>query len=253
MSSRLPFLFPASNEDITTRRARILTRLLSMDEGFRTIPVRSVRRSTLIEMLRLYDEIFLGSYIARSYQSLEVTLSTRMTSCAGKFIFKRIGTGIPDTGVIRMSGDFLFRLKKGPFELNGLRADTPQEAFLIVFEHELCHAIEAAIDGKPGHSKRFMSLAGGLFGHTAFRHSLPTQKSEAVDAGFRVGCRVAFPYQGERLVGVISSLGRTASVMIPDRNGAYTDRAGRRYARYSVPYSRLEPVNSSAPVEFDHL
>ena len=121
-----------------------------------------------------------------------------------------------------MSSDFLFRLKQGPFELNGLTASTAQEAFLIVFEHELCHAAENALYGSTGHSERFLSLAHGLFGHTKTTHDLPTRSSETAEkTGIVVGSRVVFPYEGRSLSGIVSYLGKTARVMVPDPRGTY--------------------------------
>lgn len=114
---------------------------------------------------------------------------------------------------IRMSGDFLFRLNKGPFLLNGLSVSTAQEAFLVVFEHELCHAAENALFGSTGHSSRFLSLAHGLFGHTDTRHSLPTRQQDAAKGGLFVGARVCFCYQGGILSGVVTYVGKTATVM----------------------------------------
>ena len=87
-------------------------------------------------MLRLYDELFLAGFLEKFYGSIDVTLSNRLTSSAGKFIYTRNSTEQMSRVEIRMSGDFLFRLKQGPFVLNGLSASTAQEAFLVVFEHE---------------------------------------------------------------------------------------------------------------------
>ncbi|MBP3656940.1 MAG: hypothetical protein J6K32_09625 [Clostridia bacterium] len=235
----LPFAFPASSQEIQSRRISILVRLLVIDQGFKQSPVASIGVGTLQELLRLYDETFLDGFLRRAYGSLTVTLSTRMTSTAGKFIYSRTRGRQLERAEIRMSGDFLFRLKDGPFSLNGLSASTAQEAFLIVFEHELCHALELALFGETGHSKRFLALASRLFGHTDIRHSLPTAMSEARSTGVRPGAKVAFIYSREQLMGVVSSLGKRAAVMVPDRNGEYRDRLGRRYMKYYVPYDRL--------------
>ena len=139
-----------------------------------------------------------------------------------------------------MSSDFLLRLDAGPFQLNGLSAATPQEAFLIVFEHELCHALETALYGQTGHSQRFLALAHGLFGHTQTRHSLPTRRQEAAKDGLLIGCRVSFPWQGAMLTGVVTYIGKTVTVMVPAPRGEYRDARGRRYCKYHVPPEHLK-------------
>lgn len=237
-----PFSPPDPGE-ILRRRAQILAALLAADEGFCTVPVRSIRRATLQTMLSLYDGLFFGGFLARFYGQLPVTLSPRLTSAAGKFIYTR--GSAPVKAEIRMSGDFLFRLTDGPFLLNGLNVATAQEAFLVVFEHELCHAAEFALYGSTGHSRRFLDLANGLFGHTDTRHSLPTRRSEAAQNGLLVGSRVSFPYEGLTLTGVVSYIGKTATVMVPDARGGYRDGRGRRYAKYRVPVGLLEKESSA--------
>ena len=127
--------------------------------------------------------LFFSGFLGRAYGKIDVTLSQRLTSSAGKFMYVRGGASRLSQAEIRMSGDFLFRLNEGPFLLNGLSVATPQEAFLVVFEHELCHAAENALFGSTGHSSRFLSLAHGLFGHNDTRHSLPTRMQEAASEG----------------------------------------------------------------------
>jgi len=239
VTASLPFAFPLSAASIREKRAAILSQLLARDEGFRSVPVKSLRVSTLDEMLRLYDAAFLSGHLAKAFGRIDVTCSSRLTSAAGKFIYTRNPSARMEKAEIRMSSDFLFRLNEGPFTLNGLHVDTPQEAFLVVFEHELCHALETALYGSSGHSERFMSLANGLFGHTDTHHSLPTRKQEAAQQGVVVGSRVSFDYQKKTLTGVVSYVGKTATVMVRDARGNYRDKAGNLYVKYSVPLAKL--------------
>ena len=234
-----PFSFPLPDHDVQRVRARILTTLCAADEGFCAIPVASSRRQTLAEMLDLYDSLFFSGFLGRAYGEIDVTLSQRLTSSAGKFMYVRGGASRLSQAEIRMSGDFLFRLSEGPFLLNGLSVATPQEAFLVVFEHELCHAAENALFGSTGHSSRFLSLAHGLFGHNDTRHSLPTRMQEAASEGLSPGVRVCFCYQDSVLRGIVTYIGKTATVMVEDRSGAYRDRQGRRYSKYRVPLGHL--------------
>ena len=239
MAASLPFPFPLPQEEIRRRRASLLASLLAMDDGFCALPVKSLNPCTLSAALDGYDRLFLNGYLARAYGQINVTLSSRLTSSAGKFIYMRNPAIRLEKAEIRMSSDFLFRLNDGPFTLNGLTVATPQEAFLVVFEHELCHALETALYGSTGHSKRFLSLANGLFGHTQTRHSLPTRMQEAAQNGLSVGTRVSFPYEGKQLTGRITYIGKSATVMVLSLRGAYRDKMGRRYTKYRVPLELL--------------
>ena len=234
--------FPASSGVILDRRARILDTLCRMDNGFAAIPVRAVKPQTLDQMLRMYDELFFEGRLTKSYGSLTVTLSSRLLSAAGKFIYSKNSSKRLSKAEIRMSSDFLMRLEYGPFSLNGLSASTPQEAFLIVFEHELCHALETAVFGSTGHSDRFKQLAKRFFGHTETTHNLPTRKKEAAENGIRVGARCSFVYQGRTFKGQITYVGKTATVMVQSATGEYRDRSGRRYTKYRVPLSQIKII-----------
>lgn len=237
-----PFSFPLSDSEIAQRRSLILSTLCASDSGFSDTPVSSVRKQTLKQLLSLYDELFLTDFLKRAYGSIDVTLSNRLTSSAGKFIYTRNAPDRLHHAEIRMSGDFLFRLNQGPFLLNGLSASSAQEAFLIVFEHELCHALENALYGSTGHSSRFLNLARGLFGHRETRHSLPTRRQEAAENGLRVGMNACFYYRGSVLTGTIANIEKNATVMVKDHRGIYQDRTGQRYSKYRVPLDQLLPV-----------
>lgn len=238
--TKMPFPFPLKTQDVIRRRATILTALYAMDDGFANMPVRSLSSDTLYAMLHLYDEQFFSCFLCRTYGELCVTLSARLISSAGKFIYSKTESQRFGHAEIRMSSDFLFRLTAGPFLLNGLSAATAQEAFLIIFEHELCHAAETALYGDTGHSKRFLALANGLFGHTDTQHSLPTRSQDAAKSGLTVGSRVSFSYGGKRLYGILSYVGKTGTVMVPFARGEYCDRSGTRYTKYRVSLSLLQ-------------
>lgn len=235
----LPFALPLAQADILRRRAEILARLCALDEGFCTVPVSGVRGDTLQTLLRLYDERFLGGFLRAKMPMLHVTLSFRLVSAAGKFLYAQRAPGQIAHAEIRLSGDFLMRLQDGPFSLNGLTVSTAQEAFLVVFEHEFCHALEVALCGQTGHSARFLSLANGLFGHTATRHSLPTRRQAAAQNGLLVGSRVRFAFEEKVLCGIVTYIGKRATVMVKSPRGAYHDPRGRRYDKYYVPLDAL--------------
>ncbi len=234
-----PFPFPLPETEIQRRRASILISLCSIDDGFSAIPVRGIQIETLERMLALYDELFFCGMLKRALGKIEVSLSPRLTSAAGKFICVCDKGNRIQHAEIRMSSDFLLRLNAGPFHLNGLDVSTPQEAFLVVFEHELCHALETVLYGRASHSKRFLRLANGLFGHTDIHHSLPTRSKDAAQMGFSVGAHVHFSHAGKALKGVISYIGKEATVMVPNEEGDYMDECGRRFTKYRLPVSKL--------------
>lgn len=237
--SKLPFPWPLTQDEILKKRASILAQLLCMDDGFCSIPSGLPSSQTLRHMLSLYDRLFFSGSLLKKLPDLHVTLSSRLTSSAGKFIYVRGVFGRISQPEIRMSSDFLTRLCKGPFCLNGLTVATAQEAFLVVFEHELCHAVEAALYKSTGHSDRFLTLANGLFGHTATRHRLPTRKQEAAKGGLYVGSRVSFCCSGSELQGFVSYIGKSVTVMVPSPSGHYQDSNGQKYEKYRVSLEKL--------------
>lgn len=240
MSTHFPFSIPLPPDIIQRYRAQILASLINQDPSFAATPIVSIRQQTLDDMLSLYDRIFLTGYLKTHFCPIRISLSSRLTSSAGKFVYSKDPVKQHSTAEIRLSNDIFPRLKNGPFHLNGLCVKTPQEALLIVFEHELCHALEAALYGSTGHSSRFLQLATGLFGHTTTRHALPTRRTAAAQSGFVVGQKVSFFYNKHTLVGVLTYVGKTGTVMVPDLQGAYRDRTGKRYQKYRVPLHLLE-------------
>ena len=239
-SRALPFPFPLAPGQISENRRQILSALAASDPGFASLPIRSIRTATLLRMRDEVDRLCLGGFLLRTYGDLPVTVSSRMTSAAGKFVYSR-QPGSFSGCEIRLSTDFLFRLRKGPFQLNGLTVQTPQEAFLIVFEHEVIHAAEYALFGRTGHSKRFLTLAHGLFGHTETVHALPTRSAEAAAAGIVPGAQVRFVFEDRPLTGTVARVGKTVTVMVPDPWGAYRDARGRRYRKFRVSPGLLIP------------
>lgn len=241
-AKRFPFPFPLDPVDIARKRESILSFLCAHDKDFCATPIRALNQATLDAMLRAYDERYLCGFLDRKPGILRVTYSSRLTSSAGKFVCVKGPFGSIKHAEIRMSSDFFLRISKGPFYLNGLTALTPQEAFLMVFEHELCHALEALFFRSTGHSDRFRSLAFGLFGHTETKHRLPTRREDAAEIGLFVGQQVSFAYHGEILSGIIAYIGKTATVMVPFPGGMYRSSNGIRYEKYRVPLSRLKTL-----------
>ena len=82
-----PFSFPLPDHDVQRLRARILTTLCAADEGFCAIPVASVRRQTLAQMLDLYDSLFFSGFLGRAYGEIDVTIDLPAADQLGGQIF----------------------------------------------------------------------------------------------------------------------------------------------------------------------
>lgn len=237
------FPFPCPLEPLETARLRaeVRRRLLCAWPALAHSPICRLDPAALDAMLRHYDALFFDGLFARRLPQLCVVGTARMTRCAGKFCARIAADGATDVQ-IRMSTDFLFRLRKGPFFVNGVEALDALEAFQLVFEHELCHAAEWALYGTcSAHQSTFRALSHGLFQHRTCTHALPTRAQEAAAQGVGVGARVSFPFEARTLCGVVSRVGKTASVMVPSAAGAWHDKRGRRYDKYTVPLSLLTP------------
>lgn len=238
----MPFPFPLSLQDIAARRAKLLRGFAAAYPELSACPVKTIPAEFWSALSRAYDHLFLQNTLTTLLPDLIVVPAPRMTSCGGKFCAEMRGK-TRTRCEIRMATDFLFRLTAGPFSLNGLTAQSPLEAFLIVFEHELCHALDLALNGTlSAHGAAFRTLARGLFGHTACRHSLPTRAAEAAQSGVLRGGRVSFSHQGRTLTGIVTRVGKSATVMVPSLTGDYRDARGKRYVKYLVPPDKLSPI-----------
>ena len=239
-----PFPCPLPADDALARRAAGKSAVLDAFPQLGHIPVSKLPADALPRLLYLYDQAFFQGLFADRLPGLHLAATSRMTRCAGKFCVTQERGHDPVTE-IRMSSDFLFRLREGPFTVNGLSAADPLEAFMLVFEHELCHAAEWALTGScDAHQAVFRALSRGLFHHRTCTHSLPTRAQEAAVQGVGVGAHVCFPYCEKNLTGIVSRVGKTASVMVPARGGVWHDKRGRQYDKYTVPLSLLTPLKT---------
>lgn len=243
----LPIAFPLTPAIIQAKRTEALRRTVAQYPVLGEVPPASLSQEMLAYMLHVYDDLFLEAFL-NTQQRAEVCISasTRMTRSAGTCSVTAALRQLPRVE-IRMGVDFLFRLTEGPFEVNGLHVETGLEAFFCVLEHELCHALDFLLHGTmDGHSRRFTALAQGLFGHTRNTHALPTRAQDAARRGCGIGHWVRFPYQGHTLCGQVSRVGKTASVMVADPQGAWRGADGGRYAKYTVPLHALQPAPPQA-------
>ncbi len=236
------FPIQLSPDMICSRRERILRILLETYPSLRVQPPAPLTQPMLDTMLALYDAHFLTGFLAQqTIAEVRILPSLRMTRSAGTCNILRAGRGTARVE-IRMGVDFYYRMAEGPFVVDGLTCDTPLAAFLCVLEHELCHVLDFLLYKKPeGHGPRFHALVSGLFGHIKHTHDLPTRAQAAAEQGVGVGQWVRFAYQDGELMGRVTRVGKTATVMVQDDAGAWCDNAGQRYSKYRVTPGHLHP------------
>jgi hypothetical protein len=124
----------------------------------------------------------------------------------------------------------------------GLECDNRMEALQRIFEHEIVHLIEQLCwENSDCSAIRFQDIARRLFRHRAHTHNLITRRERAADLGIRVGSRVSFSFEGQRIIGRVNRITKRVTVLVEDPEGqAYSD--GSRYRTYYVPISCLEAV-----------
>ncbi len=173
-----------------------------------------------------YDEIFfegcLSTMLADADSPISFHASTRLLSAGanirvhqtfGKKVY-RISTSAP---VLHSS----FREEGQALDVDGILCTDRLEALQVLMEHELVHLYELLLRGASNHGAGFQEIAGGLFGHTAFRHSLVTPREAVMErTGLRVGDSVSFSFEGRRRAGVIARITRRATVMVPATGAA---------------------------------
>jgi hypothetical protein len=234
-------------EDILKKREQIAERLLSKSSCLKGDAITLISTQDLELLYELYDTTFFNNLISRSFDGkFKFSLSKRMTKSAGMTICpKNIGKlESEDIWIeIRIGVDFFYHYShlEGKKMVGGYEARSAVEALLLVFEHELCHAIEFMIFHKSSCSKeRFKTIAYHLFHHTESSHTLPTYKKIAQQKlGLNIGDKVTFDFEDRKLKGILYNINKRATVMVRDNNGRMVDRNGNRYAKYYVPIKLL--------------
>lgn len=235
-------------EDIGEKRSEIAREMTAISPSIKSSCVNSISEADLRLLYELYDSIFLKGWFASNFMGrMKFSLSKRMTKSAGLTLCPKNAAKIkPEelTIEIRIGVNLIFQYGAvgGSKLVCGIRTNNSLEALLLVFEHELCHAIEFILFKKSScRGKRFRSIAGRLFGHTERYHALPTARQIAGQKLYKkVGDAVTFNYKGMKLSGFIYSINKRAAVMVRDKSGRYADRQGNLYNKYYVPVALLE-------------
>jgi len=228
-------------------------KVLTISNAMETRNFQRVAKQDLENMAEAYDRQFLGGLclpLARSY-GLSFRLSARMTRAGGKTtrtIFRGTRSKPSRTHYeIALSTSLLFQSFRKPedtIRVCGYECLDRLTAMQRIVEHEMIHLCEMLAwiqsDCSAG---RFQTIAQNLFGHTEHRHELITQQERAAkEFNIRAGSRVAFPFEGTVLQGVVNRITRRATILVEDLRGVRYSN-GKRYLKYYVPIHQLRPID----------
>ena len=227
-------------------------RVLESSKAMERPNFQRVAKQDLECMAEAYDQQFLSGLclpLARSY-GLSFRLSSRMTRAGGKTtrtIFRGTRTKPSSTHFeIALSTSLLFQSFRKPgdsIRVCGHECSDRLTAMQRIVEHEMIHLCEMlAWIQSDCSAVRFQSIAHNMFGHTEHRHELITQQERAAkEFNIRAGARVAFPFEGTMLRGVVNRITRRATILVEDLRGVRYSN-GKRYLKYYVPIHQLRPI-----------
>lgn len=236
------------SDKIKQKRSEVSRLLIESSSNIKSGDIDAISTADLQLLFQLYEQVFLDNWFKINYRGKFIlSMSRRMTRSAGYTKCpKNKDRIIPEelTIEIRIGVDFFFQYDQveGNKYVGGIPTNNSLEALQLVFEHELCHAIEYICFGKSNCSAdRFKSIAGNLFGHTGEFHNLPTNRQIATQKmGLKPGDIVSFSFKGNKLHGILYRINKRAVVMVRDKQGQFVDKQGSRYSKYYVPLSILE-------------
>jgi hypothetical protein len=212
-----------------------------------------IAKQDLERMAEAYDKHFFQGLclpLARSY-GMSFRLSSRMTRAGGKTtrtVFRGTRTKPSRTHYeIALSTSLLFQSFRKPgdsIRVCGHECMDRLSAMQRIVEHEMIHLGEMlAWLQSDCSASRFQTIARNMFGHTEHRHELITQQERAAkEFNIRAGARVAFPYEGTVLQGIVNRITRRATILVEDLRGVRYSN-GKRYLKYYVPIHQLRPID----------
>jgi len=233
--------------EIVGKRNAIRNKFIIKSKNVKSGEINCMANEDLKVLFDLYDEEFFNNYFSKSFKgSLIFSLSTRMTSAAGKTIYsKKIKLLREEEEMyeIRMGIKFFYQYYKVERDkiVSGINTKDSLEAFQIVFEHELCHLIELHLHKESSCKKlRYKKMVNCMFAHTDVVHQLPSQKEIVLkDYGLNIGQKVSFISGRIKYSGVIYKINKRATVMVKNSKGTYKDRNGNTYSKWYVHFGQL--------------
>lgn len=240
LSFRLP------PETIEQRVHRISDAVLEHSRCIREANFTKIHPRDLEFLFAAYDDGFFGSLCRQvlSGHRIRFRLSPRMTRSGGSTTRFRAPTG-EVSYEIAIAVSMLFNGFDGggrEVTVGGLECRNRLEALQRIFEHEMVHLAEQLCWGTSDcAAPRFQDIASRMFLHQAHTHQLVTWRERAAQSGIRVGSRVSFEFEGQRLNGRVNRITKRVTVLVEHPEGqAYSN--GLRYKTYYVPMQRLELV-----------
>jgi len=236
-----------SEAEIIRKRNNIRKKFIMKSENVKTGNVQYMSKGDMQLLFQLYDEEFLEDYFKKNIkENLSFSLSTRMTSAAGKTMYSRKVKSpekVEETYEIRIGIKFFFQYDKVARDkiVSGINTVDALEALQIVFEHELCHLIEFHIYSESSCKKRrFKIMVNNIFAHTEVNHQLPSSK-EIISKkyGLVIGQKVCFVSENKKYSGQIYRINKRATVMVNDKKGIYRDGEGNKYSKWYVQFEQL--------------
>lgn len=239
-----------SQEAIRQNLGAIQRTVLQQSRHLREPDFKAIHPHDLGLLFRVYDECFWRSFYqaALAGRKLAFRLSSRMTRTGGKTTRYRTRAG-ETSFEISIASSILFDgfgESDRRVTVCGLECENRLEALLRIFEHELVHLAEYLCwEASDCAAPRFQEIAARFFLHRAHTHNLVTRHERAAKSGIRVGARVIFFFEGQRLIGKVNRITKRATVLVEDNQGQrFSD--GLRYRTYYVPISALSPVTMVA-------
>jgi hypothetical protein len=253
-------------DEVAARTRSVYQTVLAKSEHVRAGNFISLSVSDLVLLFDLYDGSFFSGLLRRFLRedcagAIAFRLSDRMTRAAGKTFMRRGGT--PTHAWMRERIEFeiaistflLFQTFQDPVRtvtVGGVVCRDRLEALQRTFEHELLHLTEFLAWGMSSCAEEnFQTLSRRVFAHEGVHHDLVTPR-EIADKHYNIklGDRVSFDFDGERLTGQVNRITKRATVLVEDVNGRlFSD--GKTYQTFYVPMSilRKDVGQESGPPE----
>jgi hypothetical protein len=227
---------------------QIYSNLLGQSRSIQAGNFTSIHSSDLEFLFARYDETFFDGLLHETIKRSGAPISFRMTKVGGTTTKYRMarGPGPRSSYEIAISSTLLFATfydVQRPIMVTGVECRDRIECLQRIFEHELIHLAEMLIwDDSSCSRQRFQSLAFQFFTHTEATHQLITPGERAsLKFGIRTGDKVRFRIDGASYEGFVNRITKRATVLVEnDCSPLYSD--GKRYAKYYVPISQLEPT-----------
>lgn len=232
-----------AKEEVICRRDEIKKQFIKKSINYLEYGLVEISAVDLKILFNLYDEIFLEEIFQKYKMNINFSISSRMTSAAGKTLAKKRNGKLLNDFEIRLSKVFFNNLLKTKEnrEVCGLKCEDRLMAVMLIMEHELVHLLEFVLYGDSNCSNpRFKILAKNIFGHTQSYHKLPNNREILKrDKNMELGERVCFDFKNRKLEGILYKVNKRAVVMVKSENGQYSDKKGNRFEKYYVPLEKL--------------